>query len=61
MAKTLSKGANEEIAFLRKRIARAFGNGNIDKVRFDSLIGRLEGLRAEIEELGSEDAKTTSP
>lgn len=61
MAKTLSKGANEEIAFLRRRIARAFGNGDIDKIRFDSLIGRLEGLRKEIEELGSESAETTNP
>jgi len=60
VAKTLSKGANEEIAFLRRRIARAYGNGDIDKARFDSLIERLEGLKAEIEELGGEGAETTS-
>jgi len=56
VAKPLSKGANQEIAFLRRRIARAFGNGDIDKTEFDSLIERLEGLRSEITELGSKRA-----
>ena len=61
MAKTLSKGANQEIALLRMRIARAYGNGDIDKASLDSLMGRLQGLKEEIDKLGGEDAEITNP